>query len=279
MIGALALAATATFAASSQAAMIDSDDVLLRSTGFDFGKGWSAPNPVSAGKIEFNLENGEIRPHLYDGAIHLNDDDGLCGRMRMRYFDAADTQLAERFGGTVCVTDDQHHAWSVDLDPYADADIDSVEVAVMKITATDELVAASGTYGVNTFSDDVEIDRAGVDFGSTGWSGGSPTGDGYVSWPLDGSTARPHLTGAIHLNNSNGACARMNIRYLTDSGAFLDERHGGTVCAPDNAHHSWNVDLDPYESDQIGQVEVELQTLAVNGDYVTAGSQTVSIAQ
>ena len=33
----------------------------------------------------------------------------------------------------------------------------------------------------------------------------------------------------------------------------------------------------PYVSTEIGQVQVQLQTLGTNGTYVTAGSQTVSI--
>ncbi len=70
----------------------------------------------------------------------------------------------------------------------------------------------------------------------------------------------------------------MNLRYLTEGGTFLAERAGGTVCAPDNGHHSWTVDLDPYSSSLIGQVTVQVQTLAANGTYVTAGSKTVSIA-
>ena len=50
------------------------------------------------------------------------------------------------------------------------------------------------------------------------------------------------------------------------------------MCAPDNGHHSWSASTSrPYGSNQIGQVTVQLQTLALNGTYVTAGSQTVSI--
>jgi hypothetical protein len=276
---AVTIAAAGTFAGSAQASIIDIDEPLLQSIGYDFGKGWTGPNPTGPGELHFHHENGVIRPHLTDGAIHLNDAAGTCGRMRMRYYNDAGIQLAERFGGTVCVTNDQHRGWGVDLDPYSDDDIDHVEVAVMKINALGEFVAASGIYYVNTFADGVFIDRAGVDFGSEAWNSGSPVGPGYMEWPLTGSSVRPHLTGSLHLNNSNGACARMFLRYLTESGALLAERAGGTVCASDNGHHEWDVDLDPYESDLIGQVEVQLQTLAINGNYVTAGSQTVSIAQ
>ena len=119
----------------------------------------------------------------------------------------------------------------------------------------------------------------GVDFGDGNFLLSGPTGSGSVSWGLDDGAVKPHLTGTLHLNNSSGACARMNIRYLSEGGAFLTERAGGTVCAADNGHHEFAVDLDPYESNKIGKVTVQLQTLAANGSYVTAGSSTVSIAE
>jgi hypothetical protein len=69
----------------------------------------------------------------------------------------------------------------------------------------------------------------------------------------------------------------VNLEYQTESGAYLTERAGGTVCAADGSHDAWSVNLAPYASSQIGKVKLELQTLASNGSYVTAGSQTVSI--
>ena len=71
----------------------------------------------------------------------------------------------------------------------------------------------------------------------------------------------------------------MNIRYLTEGGAFLTERAGGTVCASDNGHHAFTVDLEPYDSNKVGKVTIQLQTLSANGTLGTAGSQTVSIAE
>ena len=37
------------------------------------------------------------------------------------------------------------------------------------------------------------------------------------------------------------------------------------MCAPDNGHHYVDVNLVPYATDDIGQVQVQLQTLASNG--------------
>jgi hypothetical protein len=276
---ALTFAAAGLFAGSAQAAVIDTDSVKQTSTGYDFGGlTFVAGAPTGSGEIHFHLEGGQIRPHLL-GTLHLNDADGTCGRMRLQYRDDAGVLLTTKFGGQVCVNDDAHHAFSVDLDPYSDNRIDRVDVAVMKKTATGEFVAASSSYTANTFSDSVKITEDGVDFGDDNFLLSGPTGSGAVSWGLDDGAVKPHLTGTLHLNNSNGACARMNIRYLAENGAFLTERAGGTVCASDNGHHEFTVDLDPYESNKVGKVTIQLQTLAANGSYVTAGSSTVSIAE
>jgi len=278
-IASASIVVSGALAGSAQASVIDTDSVRLLSTGYDFGGStWGIGSPTGSGEIHFHHESGGIRPHVL-GTLHLNDADGTCSRMRLRSFNDAGTQVQERFGGTVCVSDDAHHGFSVDLDPYKDPSIDSVQVAVMKQTAFGEFVAASSTHWANTHGDDVKITQNGVDFGSVGWGIGAPSGDGTMSWGLDEAQVEPDLDGAIHLNNSSGVCARMNLRYLTEGGAFLTERAGGTVCAPDNGHHVFTVNLSPYDSNKIGQVTVQLQTLSANGNWSTAGSQTVSIAE
>ena len=45
------------------------------------------------------------------------------------------------------MTDDAHHAWSVDLDPYTNPAISSVRVSVQKETANGWFTAASETHG------------------------------------------------------------------------------------------------------------------------------------
>ncbi len=276
---ALAIAAVGAFAGSAQASVIDYDDVRLTSLDYDFGgSGFAFAEPVGSGEIHFHHENGgRIRPHLL-GTIHLNDADGTCGRMRMEYYNAAGSWLNTSYGGSVCVTDDQHHSWSVDLDPYSAVGIDSVRVSVQKETVSGWSTTTSLTYGVDTHSDTVEITEDGVDFGGYTWSLGQPTTPGGMEWLLStNGYVTPILRGYIHLNNSSGVCARMNLRYLTESGSYITSRAGGTVCSPDNGHHYWSVSLMPYVSTEIGQVQVQLQTLGTNGTYTTAGSQTVSI--
>jgi hypothetical protein len=76
-----------------------------------------------------------------------------------------------------------------------------------------------------------------------------PSGPGFLSWGLNDGDTTPHLTGTLHLDHSSGVCARMNLRYLTEGGIMWHSEPGGDVCAPDN------------------------------GQWVTAGSNTVSIAE
>lgn len=274
---ALALAIAGAFAGSAQATVIDYDDVRLTSLDYDFGgSGFAFAEPVGSGEIHFHHEGGRIRPHLL-GTIHLNDAAGTCGRMRLEYYSNAGSWLSTNYGGEVCVTDDQHHSWSVDLDPYSSSAIASVRVSVQKETVAGWSTTTSLTYSADTHSDAVKQTEEGIDFGNSGWSLGQPTGDGWVSWGIANGVITPRLTGAIHLNNSSGECARMNLRYYTESGSFLRSEPGGTICSPDNSHNSWNVDLAPWSSNQIGSVTVDLQSLGSNGSYSNAASSNVSI--
>jgi hypothetical protein len=154
-----------------------------------------------------------------------------------------------------------------------------VKVSLQKQTVAGWSTVESASFDADTHDDDVKITEDGVDFSSDNWGVGAPTGSGEMSWGLEDAVVTPRLQGAIHLNNASGVCARMNLRYLTEAGTFLHEQAGGTVCAPDNGHHSWDVDLDPWSSNKIGQVRVQLQTLAANGNWVNAGSETVSIEE
>jgi hypothetical protein len=123
------------------------------------------------------------------------------------------------------------------------------------------------------------VDTNGADLGSTGWSGGSPTGSAVVAWQLDGARVRPLLLGQLTLKGTTGACARVNLRYLDEGDTEIASRPGGTVCAPDKSAKSFSVNLDPFESDQTESLVVEVQTLALNGNWLVADSQTVSLGE
>ena len=149
----------------------------------------------------------------------LDQADDTCARMRLEYYDDAGAWMQTRYGGEVCAFDDQHHEWSVDLDPYTDPDIHSVRVSVQRENLNGWATMASSTYAADTHSDNVRITESGVDFGNDDWSSlGWPVGSGNVSWGLDGSDVTPRLNGVMWINNSAGTCARMNLRYLTEAG-------------------------------------------------------------
>ena len=275
-----AAAATMAFAGSAQASVIDTDGVRLTGTGYDFGNGtFVAGAPTGDGDLKFDYTGGQIKPHL-TGTLHMNDVDGTCARMHLDYRDRNGTSLRIEHGGTVCVNDDKHHEFSVDLQPYSDNRIGSVLVQLEKETVSGWFVVDNAVYTANTFDDSVKITEDGVDFGATRtFLGNAPTGSGTMHWTLIDGQVTARLTGSIYINNSSGVCSRMNLRYLTSGGAFLTSRSGGEVCADDNGLHQFTVDLDPYTSNKVGKVDVQLQTQGSNGSWNTAGSQTVSIAE
>ena len=82
----------------------------------------------------------------------------------------------------------------------------------------------------------------------------------------------------LHLDNSVGVCGRINVRFLTEDGDFLDSRASDRRCAADNNHHSWPAELEPYTSGLIGKVEVQAQT-RVGNQWLTSGSRIVSIRE
>jgi hypothetical protein len=270
-----AVAGTAVFSGAAQAAVIGDSDVRLTSTGFDFGgSGFSLGEPVGNGSLVWSYTNGQVTAHL-TGTLHLNNVDGHCAHIRMEYFDADGDAVTTRDGGTVCATDNAHHAWSVDQS-YTDSRIKSVKVSIRDGDAIGWSTAVYGTYYAVPPTDAVKITASGADFGSSGFFLGEPTGNGWLSWNLADGVVTPRLTGTLHLNNVASQCARMNMRYLTEAGTFITSRLGGTVCAPGNSHYTWSVDLDNYTG-VVGKVTVELQTQDTSGNWWIRGSQTVSV--
>jgi hypothetical protein len=231
----------------------------------------------TGGDLHYHWEDSKVRPHL-TGFIHLNDADGTCGRMRMKYYDYDGALLETEYGGEVCVDDDEHHDWLVDLDPYADDDIHHVMVSVQKETASSGWsTVESETEYVNTHADNVKITADGVDLGVHDLAFGEPTSPAEMTWSLSDEGVRPSLQGDVMLNNSSGVCARVNLKYMTDAGYVLWEEAGREYCAPDNDLHRYGFTLGSLRSDDLDKVKVQLQTLAANGDWQTAGWDTVSI--
>ena len=108
-------------------------------------------------------------------------------------------------------------------------------------------------------------------------------------WDLEHGDLTPTMYGYIHLNSSSGACARVNNRYLTEGGTFLYAVPSDHFCAEDNGHHAYPIapseflgvsgPFAPWTSDKIGEVKVQLQTLASDGTWRVAGHKTVAVAE
>ncbi|WP_117212813.1 hypothetical protein [Allorhizocola rhizosphaerae] len=112
--------------------------------GIGFGSsGWSNGSPIGYGQIVWNLDGGQIRPHL-SGNLHMESAAGDCVRMRIDYYSddgpdagTASDYITTVYGGTVCALDNSHHEWTVDRDDYSGTDIRHVRVSIEEqVTAT-----------------------------------------------------------------------------------------------------------------------------------------------
>jgi hypothetical protein len=274
----VALAGSASLAGAAQAAVIDNDPAQILAPRFDFGDNtFAAGAPMGSGDVEWDYGGGDVTP-LLTGTLHLTNASGECARMRLQQLDVAGAPTVTAVGGVVCAPNNAHNAFAVNLNPSGDPLTHHATVSIERLTpAGGWATVGSVTAWADTQPDPVQIaPGGGVGFGGAGWLFGAPVGSGSVSWNLENGTLKPHLTGTLHLVNNAGQCARMNLDYLTEFGAFITSRSGGTVCAANNSHHTWTVDLAPYR-DVIGQVDVEIQTLGAFG-WVTIGNQTVSVA-
>jgi hypothetical protein len=150
-----------------------------------------------------------------------------------------------------------------------------LKVSLQKETAAGWSTVESGYFEPNIPTDKVRLSADGVDFGDDWFGLGSTTGSGTLSWEQgDGGMITPRLRGYLHLNNMAGVCARMKLVYRNSSWETVATSYGGVVCAPDNDHHYWSVDLAPYSSTQLDSVWVFMQTQGTNGSWndVTGGN-------
>jgi len=135
-------------------------------------------------------------------------------------------------------------------------------IAMIAIASAAAPWPASASHILDT--DTVKLTDSKVDFGGSAFAFSDPVGSGTVEWTINSGYYTPRLTGTLHLNNASGVYARMHISYWDGGGGHIDTRHGGTVQAPDNSHHSWSVDLSPITLSQIVEVHVCTET-STNG--------------
>ena len=185
----------------------------------------------------------------------------------MEYYDdagsvAADPATAARSASPTTSTT----RWSVDLDPYIEPGIDSVRVSVQKETVSGWATTASlDLHRRHARRQRWRSPRTASTSATTTGASGGRSAPAACRGASTTATSRRACSGAICTSTTpSGVCARMNLRYLTESGAFLTERAGGTVCAPDNGHDTGSASTSSsYASNKIGQVTVQLQTLGL----------------
>jgi hypothetical protein len=272
-IGVLAALVAAAFTAgSARATVIDSDQLPL------VGTVGTPSIYFERGAVEWSLADGTLTPDAW-GTLTMDNAKGYCARIRMEYFQD-NVSVAVRYGGSVCPNDGGYHTYSVGLDPYSNPDIDLVKVSVEKQSGGSDFSIIESFYSSpNTHANSIQIPGKGADFGGPTWSVVSAQpNDGTLYWNrANGAEYTARLMGYIWLNNMGGVCARMNLRYYDESGALLTEKHGGSVCASDNSIHAYSVDLQPYTSSEVVDVEAQLQTQGTNGSWNVVGSSWGSI--
>ena len=96
-------------------ATIDTDSVRLTDYQVSFGGSVSAVR--RSGPATWNGTSSTVSTPRLVGTLHMDHASGKYARMHISYWSGGDELIDIRHGGTVHVTDNDHHAWSVDLLP------------------------------------------------------------------------------------------------------------------------------------------------------------------
>ena len=264
------LAATAglsVFAASANAVVVDNEFLMLDSEEHD----------LSGGNLAWDMSNGLVQANV-TGLLSIENGDDTCARIRRDYYNG-DDHFDTQYSPALCAQDDDRHEWQVIYVGTGHALTDKVVVAIEKQSLNDWTTQDERTFRLNTFLDQFTVTRQGIDIGGDdAFAGGAPVNPAEVTWPIDEGLVTPEFETWLHLDNLAGDCGRINVRFLTEDGDYLDSRASDHRCAPDNNHHSWRLEIPSYTSGLIGKAEVQAQTRVANR-WATSGSRTVSIRE
>jgi hypothetical protein len=265
------LAATAgisTFAATANAVVVDNDNAGLDGPEVD----------LTDANLAFDRSNGVTTPKL-TGDLEATNAGDTRVRVRVTSFNNGDV-LNTEYGNAMDVPDDDFISWNVNRPGIGDPLTDEVVVAVEKESLLNGWeTQAERTLPMNTFTDSFKVLDQGIDIGGLGYSGGVPTSDASVWWSIDEGLVTPVFNDMrLHLDNFGADCGRIKVRYLTDTGDFLDDGKSTRRCPNDNGHYSWAADIPPYTSSLLGKVEVIAQSHS-GGAWGDADSVTLSIAE
>lgn len=250
--------------------------IPLSNAGFGFGyQGLGAGDPED-GRLWWRMVDGAPSP-LLTGTLHMKGVAGSCARMRIDYLSSGGLSLATRYGGEVCASSDRHQRYGVSLQPYTSSKIGRVRVTVQQRPAATATWTAAGskTADFPSLPATVKITGDGLDFGGEGFLGSAPTGSGTLTWSYETGRVHARLRGILHLNNVAGACARMKVEHVAAAGALLGSDAGETVCAPDNRHRRWRIDLGSFSHRDTVKARVRLQQRGSDHVWRNVGTSLV----
>jgi hypothetical protein len=141
----------------------------------------------------------------------------------------------------------------------------------MTLVARSAVTAAPASAAPPWPVDQLLINGANVDFGNGVIAAGIPPTSGTLAWDVPGGSVTPHLDGRIYAVNSANRAVRMEIEYF-DAG---DNPVGTPMYSmirtpPNNAQHSWSVNMAPYGASNVYIVHVYTQQETAPGSGVYA---------
>ena len=261
------LAATvgvAAFAASAQAAVVDTDGVSLNAD----------PEVSLDGEVAFDIGSGGTIPKL-TGTLAVVDGDDACFRTRVASYNGA-TFLHDKPGFTRCLKSDNLREFPVTLKEDANLLTDRVVVSVEKDGPQGWTTKEETTVSMTIRDDVVTVLGSGVDIGGPLFAAGEPTSGALVSWQVVNGVVTPSYDGDLHFEGFS-RCGRVMLRILGEGGTLLEELPGPQHCPPDLAHVSFNDVLAGTPSALAVEMEVVMQTKS-GGQWNEVDSETVSIA-
>jgi hypothetical protein len=154
-----------------------------------------------------------------------------------------------------------------------------VLIPLLVLAASAALAGLARAAAVDTdrfvYAHDVKLTGSGFDFGGGTLIGGSPSTSGELAWWTEDGEPGPLVEGTLHLNDVEGACARLRLDYKTSAGTTFHTHTTSERCVDDDDHHEFEISTSPYADSKIGKVRITLERLFATGGWTDVDSQTV----
>jgi hypothetical protein len=286
----LAAGLTTLFAQPASAVLTETDDVLIRGTGYDLGgAGFANGAPTEPATLEWHHhETAGAVSAVLTGTIHFDGVENLA-RVKMISTDADGDEVID-YGDQENPPTTGHHARRIEENGSPGL-VGAFGAATVKVVLQTFNNGVWGNVGSQTFeypdvvdTDDVLISRAELDFGAGDLVDGAPSLPATVTWNATPTLLTPVVTGTYFARQADDLCIRILARYLAGDGTVLDEAVGVQVCVTDDDLRRFAVNIDDYRSGFVRQVRVVVQKQP--GDSIddiepdaweTVGSQLVTL--